>query len=42
MGGRFDHDRYRDWRLDVDAMSYEVCLLFPLRYLGHNMTKQYV
>lgn len=26
MGGRFDmHDRYRDWRLDVDNMSYEVC-----------------
>ncbi|CAI9113507.1 OLC1v1014119C1 [Oldenlandia corymbosa var. corymbosa] len=25
MGGRYDgHDRYRDWRLDVDHMSYEV------------------
>ncbi|KAG6672936.1 hypothetical protein I3842_16G084100 [Carya illinoinensis] len=27
MGGRFDmHDRYRDWRLDVDNMSYEELL----------------
>lgn len=24
MGGRSDMDRYRDWRLDVDNMSYEV------------------
>lgn len=25
MGGRLDmHDRFRDWRLDVDHMSYEV------------------
>lgn len=29
MGGRSSgHDRYRDWRLDVDNMSYEVCT-FP-------------
>ncbi|XP_024991486.1 probable E3 ubiquitin-protein ligase HIP1 [Cynara cardunculus var. scolymus] len=26
MGGRLDHDRYRDWRLDVDSMSYEELL----------------
>ncbi|KAF5756394.1 putative transcription factor C2H2 family [Helianthus annuus] len=26
MGGRLDHDRYRDWRLDVDNMSYEQLL----------------
>ncbi|KAI7749615.1 hypothetical protein M8C21_030128 [Ambrosia artemisiifolia] len=26
MGGRSDHDRYRDWRLDVDSMSYEELL----------------
>ncbi|CAI9113506.1 OLC1v1014119C2 [Oldenlandia corymbosa var. corymbosa] len=27
MGGRYDgHDRYRDWRLDVDHMSYEELL----------------
>lgn len=27
MGGRFDmHDRYRDWRLDVDNMTYEELL----------------
>ncbi|KAL4584624.1 hypothetical protein LXL04_009229 [Taraxacum kok-saghyz] len=26
MGGRLDHDRYRDWRLDVDTMSYEELL----------------
>ncbi|XP_076934947.1 uncharacterized protein LOC143601418 [Bidens hawaiensis] len=26
MGGRLDHDRYRDWRLDVDHMSYEQLL----------------
>lgn len=25
MGGRSDGaDRYRDWRLDIDSMSYEV------------------
>ncbi|GJV19335.1 RING/U-box superfamily protein [Tanacetum coccineum] len=26
MGGRLDHDQYRDWRLDVDNMSYEELL----------------
>ncbi|XP_071717204.1 uncharacterized protein [Rutidosis leptorrhynchoides] len=26
MGGRLDSDRYRDWRLDVDNMSYEQLL----------------
>ncbi|KAI3818845.1 hypothetical protein L1987_12666 [Smallanthus sonchifolius] len=26
MGGRLDHDQYRDWRLDVDSMSYEELL----------------
>lgn len=26
MGGRLDHDRYREWRLDVDTMSYEELL----------------
>ncbi|KAD7117379.1 hypothetical protein R6Q59_006018 [Mikania micrantha] len=26
IGGRLDHDRYRDWRLDVDNMSYEELL----------------
>lgn len=26
MGGRSDMDRYRDWRLDVDNMSYEELL----------------
>ncbi|KAL4590061.1 hypothetical protein LXL04_002980 [Taraxacum kok-saghyz] len=25
-GGRLDHDRYRDWRLDVDTMSYKELL----------------
>lgn len=26
MGGRYDsHDHFRDWRLDVDHMTYEVC-----------------
>ena len=30
MGGRpSGHDQYRDWRLDVDNMSYEVCGSFP-------------
>lgn len=24
-GGSEGPDRYRDWRLDVDHMSYEVC-----------------
>jgi hypothetical protein len=29
MGGRFDiQDRYRELRLDVDNMSYEVCCFF--------------
>lgn len=29
MGGRVDsHDHFRDWRLDVDNMSYEV-YVFP-------------
>ncbi|KAK1412358.1 hypothetical protein QVD17_33543 [Tagetes erecta] len=26
MGGRLGHDRYRDWRLDVDNMTYEELL----------------
>jgi len=29
MGGRLNsHDRFRDWRLDVDNMSYEVRVPF--------------
>lgn len=35
MGGRVDlHDRYREWRLDVDNMSYEVC--FSSHELHHQ------
>jgi hypothetical protein len=26
LGGMSMYDRYQDWRLDVDNMSYEVCL----------------
>lgn len=34
MGGRSDGiDRYRDWRLDVDHMSYEVRQIFHNEYL---------
>ena len=27
-------DRYGDWRLDVDHMSYEVCGFLPLTWIG--------
>ncbi|KAG2667509.1 hypothetical protein I3760_15G118700 [Carya illinoinensis] len=38
MGGRLDaHDRYRDWRLDVDTMSYEELLELGER-IGHVST----
>lgn len=30
MGGRLD--RFRDWRLDVDNMSYEVIVRKPIRF----------
>jgi hypothetical protein len=34
MGGRFDiQDRYRELRLDVDNMSYEVCCFFLIKYI---------
>lgn len=33
MGGRLGHDRYRDWRLDVDSMTYEVCLSSVFRFV---------
>jgi hypothetical protein len=26
LGGMSMYDRYQDWRLDVDNMTYEVCL----------------
>jgi hypothetical protein len=28
------YDRYQDWRLDVDNMTYEVCILSLLLYLA--------
>lgn len=34
MSGRINvYDRYRDWRLDVDRMSYEVLDLFSNSFL---------
>jgi hypothetical protein len=29
LGGMSMYDRYQDWRLDVDNMTYEVCLFPP-------------
>jgi len=28
LGGMNMYDRYQDWRLDVDNMTYEVCIPF--------------
>ncbi|KAL6178185.1 hypothetical protein ACLB2K_049704 [Fragaria x ananassa] len=42
MGGRSDMDRYREWRLDVDNMTYEQLLELGERigYVSTGLTKE--
>ena len=40
MGGRLDsRDRFSDWRLDIDNMSYEVFCLYPSETVSSRRKK---
>ena len=43
MGGQLNsHDHFRDWRLDVDNMSYEVIFFFPQVKLSIFLYHNYI